>query len=124
MIDRRAQGLTDYAVIIAVVALALLTMQTYFKRGIQSVVKTTADAFGGFGSGIAPETIQRMSDEREIDPKYGALISYHVENSVNNSTRVTTSRNGKRETAIIKGETSVKDTQVPGKAFYQELPED
>jgi|GEM_PF-1945485 len=40
---RRGQNLAEYALIIGVVSLALVAMQTYFKRGIQSIVKVSAD---------------------------------------------------------------------------------
>ena len=45
MADRRSRGqnLVEYALIIGVVSLALFAMQAYFKRGIQSVAKVSAD---------------------------------------------------------------------------------
>lgn len=43
---RRGQSLTEYAIIIGIVVVALSSMQAYFKRGVQAVLKTTADDLG------------------------------------------------------------------------------
>lgn len=40
---RKGQNLAEYALIIGVVSLALVAMQAYFKRGVQSIVKGSAD---------------------------------------------------------------------------------
>ncbi len=42
----RAQSTLEYAVMVALIAAALLTMQTYIKRGIQGRLKDTADELG------------------------------------------------------------------------------
>lgn len=49
MSAKRAQSINEYAMVIIVVTLAAVAMQTYIKRGIQSVIKGTADvlAVGG-----------------------------------------------------------------------------
>jgi len=41
----RGQSLAEYSALIAVVAVALLAMQFYMKRGIQGVVKYSTDQF-------------------------------------------------------------------------------
>jgi len=46
------QNLMEYGLILGVVAIALLTMQTYFKRGIQSVIKVVADDYGPQGDPV------------------------------------------------------------------------
>lgn len=48
--SKRAQGITEYALVIAVVAVALVAMQAYFKRGVQAVIKTPVDNLGLFGT--------------------------------------------------------------------------
>lgn len=48
----RAQNLVEYTLILGIVTVALLGMQTYFKRGIQSMVKTVADDYGSQGDAI------------------------------------------------------------------------
>lgn len=121
---KRAQGITEYALIIAVVAAALLAMQAYFKRGVQSVVKASVDQLGGFNSGISPEEVQKMAINQELDPKYGALKSYEVQISTNQSVTVTTPPNqdGEKKTVINKWQDTVKDVDPnQGKVFYQEL---
>lgn len=39
----RGQNISEYVIVIAVVSAAIISMQTYAKRGIQGVVKSTAD---------------------------------------------------------------------------------
>ena len=43
---RRGQNLTEYALILGVVALALAGMQPFMKRGLQAQLKLTADEIG------------------------------------------------------------------------------
>ncbi len=122
--SKRAQGITEYALVIAAVAAALLTMQVYFKRGVQSVVKASADQLGGFNSGIIPEDVQKMAINHELDPKYGALESYQIQTSTEQEVTVTTPLNGdgKKKTTINKWQDTVKDVNASeGKVFYQEL---
>jgi len=45
----KAQGMVEYAVILGVIALAIMSMQVYFKRGIQSVIKVVADDYSPYG---------------------------------------------------------------------------
>jgi hypothetical protein len=44
--DRKGQQLTEYALILGVVALALAAMQPFMKRGVQATLKLTADELG------------------------------------------------------------------------------
>lgn len=48
----KAQSLIEYGFILSIVAFALLSMQVYFKRGVQSVVKVVADDFGAQGEHV------------------------------------------------------------------------
>ena len=43
---RRASSLLEYSIMFAIVVSALMGMQTYMKRGVQGVVKSTADELG------------------------------------------------------------------------------
>ncbi|MFH1397225.1 MAG: hypothetical protein ABIH27_01570 [Candidatus Omnitrophota bacterium] len=45
-INNRAQGVLEYVVILGVVAVALMSMTLYFRRGVQAVVKAAADELG------------------------------------------------------------------------------
>ncbi len=42
----KAQSISEYVILIGIVALALIGMQVYMRRGIQAVVKTAADQIG------------------------------------------------------------------------------
>ena len=42
----RGQSILEYTLIVAIVSAALITMQLYFKRGVQSAIKTAADQMG------------------------------------------------------------------------------
>ena len=43
---KRAQSLVEYAIVIGVVSAAFVAISAYMQRGIQSVLKTTADQVG------------------------------------------------------------------------------
>lgn len=45
--NKKAQSILEYAVLLGLAGIALFTMQIYFKRGIQSVIKAAADEVGG-----------------------------------------------------------------------------
>jgi hypothetical protein len=123
-INNIAQNLVEYAIIIGVVAAALMAMQLYFKRGVQSIAKISVDQLAGFGTGdFSPEQIQEMGIEHEVDPKYGKLASYEVETKVDHKVTVKTSPKGKRELTINKWEDHVEDKDGKGKVFWQEYKE-
>ncbi|MBI3991046.1 MAG: hypothetical protein HY350_02745 [Candidatus Omnitrophica bacterium] len=48
----------EYTLILGVVAVALVGMQVYFKRGIQSMVKVVADDYGSQGDPISNTEIE------------------------------------------------------------------
>lgn len=52
MKNNKAQSLIEYGLILGIVTVALLSMQAYFKRGIQSVVKVAADDYGPQGEPV------------------------------------------------------------------------
>ena len=43
---RKAQSTLEYAALIAVVVVGLIAMQTYFKRGLEGKIKSSADDIG------------------------------------------------------------------------------
>ncbi len=57
----RAQSLLEYVVLIGVVATAFIFISVFFKRGINGMIKVTADQIG----------VQANSDQFP-DPKYGS----------------------------------------------------
>lgn len=42
----KAQSISEYVILIGIIALALIGMQVYMRRGIQAVVKVAADQIG------------------------------------------------------------------------------
>lgn len=48
----KAQSLIEYGLVLGVVTIALLSMQVYFKRGVQSVFKVAADDYGPQGEAV------------------------------------------------------------------------
>ena len=46
MMNKKAQSINEYAIIIAIVVVAIMSMQVYFKRGIQSIIQDSADQLG------------------------------------------------------------------------------
>lgn len=56
--NRKGQSITDYAIVLGVVTVVLMSMSTYMKRGIQARIKDSADEFSdgvqykGFDDGV------------------------------------------------------------------------
>lgn len=75
-ISRRAGIFVEYAIILGVVALALVTMNIYIKRGVQGKVKGMTDYFIGTGSPL---------QEEDMDTHYTQITS-NTETEFANST--------------------------------------
>ena len=63
------QAIVEYAVLIGIVAAALVTMQTYIKRGIQAGIKVAADQIGDQSQGLVERDRNRdwiVKDESRI----------------------------------------------------------
>lgn len=59
MLKKKAQSLTEYSVCLAVVLVALITMNLYVKRGLQGRYKDLVDY-----------TVDKVSDIRQYEPYY------------------------------------------------------
>jgi len=59
----KSQSIAEYVIIVAAVASAMMAMQTYLKRGIQSVIRVQADLTSEEAGG------QEGSLETEFDPR-------------------------------------------------------
>jgi Flp pilus assembly pilin Flp len=78
--NSRAQSLSEYALLIAIIGAALIGMQTYMKRGIQGVVKLAADEIGNQRNGSIEEgksgeirtTLPGHRDQKDIDVETNA----------------------------------------------------
>jgi uncharacterized protein (UPF0333 family) len=46
LLNRKAQSTLEYAVLIAIIVAAFLTMQIYMKRGVQGKLRSAADQIG------------------------------------------------------------------------------
>ena len=76
----RAQAAFEYAIILAIVVTALISMQVYFKRGIQAGVKMCSDELGGGelagdGLGGQREGLFEIDIEHNIIPQESAQTS-------------------------------------------------
>ena len=60
--NRKAQSLLEYIFLIGIVTMALFAMNTLFKRGIQGIIKVTADQIGN-----------QQNAEQKITPTSGFL---------------------------------------------------
>ena len=68
MWNKKGQGTLEYAILIVVVIAALLTMQNYFKKGVQGRLKSATDDIGdqfNLGAGTFNLTINSNSTSQE-----------------------------------------------------------
>jgi len=69
LIDRKGQSTLEYAILIVVIIAALISLQTYIKRGLQGRLKSSADDIGdGFSTAKAAnyyKTIVSISNTTE-----------------------------------------------------------
>lgn len=60
----KGQNLIEYAVVLGIVTVALISMQTYFKRGIQLVVRVAADSYSNNTQGeVVGEVEKRIKTQ-------------------------------------------------------------
>jgi len=71
MINKKGQSLLEYGLILGIVTVALVTMQAYFKRGIQSVIKVVADDYGPQATPISDAEI---ATKKQIYEKEGKVL--------------------------------------------------
>lgn len=96
--NKKAQNISEYAIIIGLIGSVLLMMSLYFQRGIQTVIKEPVDNLGGFGSGIfSAERIQEIGIEDNVDPKYGPRVLSQSKSSVDSTRTITTKEGGWRQ---------------------------
>jgi len=100
--NNKGQNFVEYTLILGIVGVALFSMQTYFKRGIQSVIKVTADDLGQQGepfkkfAGDQKRTEETVKDQLKISAatqkKYNFNNKYYY--SSTSSENVTTQNKG------------------------------
>lgn len=62
----RGQNLIEYGLILGIITVALLGMQVYFKRGVQSVIKIAADDYAGYRKQGDPVSNIEMAAKKKI----------------------------------------------------------
>ena len=63
------QAIVEYAILVGIVTAALMTMQTYMKRGVQAGIKVAADQFGDQRQGLKERDKNRnwiVKDESKV----------------------------------------------------------
>jgi len=111
MKNKKAQGLLEYALILGIVTVALLAMQTYFKRGIQSMIKVVADDYGPQGD---PVSASEIAIKEKLYAEYGPSTDSSTINS--SPRRQTTQNNG--ESNIYRGELTDATTTITADSFW------
>jgi Flp pilus assembly pilin Flp len=82
--NSRAQSLSEYVLLIAIIGVALIGMQTYMKRGVQGVVQVAADAIGDQRKGSIEQG--RAGEIRTIDPNESWQRKVTTETNATSST--------------------------------------
>ncbi len=77
--NSRAQNMSEYVIVIGIVSLAFIGMQTYMKRGIQGVVKSSAD-----------ELFSQSAYEQKVPDKSGTTDADETSTSSSNTTQTKT----------------------------------
>ena len=70
-VNQRAHHLVEYVLIIGIVTVALFAMQTYFKRGVQGILKIVADDMGEQKESYNPEESSR---KRQVEAAVNAIF--------------------------------------------------
>lgn len=101
MINKRAQNIVEYAIILGLISTALLAMRLYFQRSIQVVIKQPVDDLGGFGTNdFSTQKIQEIGIEANLDEDFAPLIPFMSVSTVNNNNSVRTRDGGERRETI------------------------
>jgi Flp pilus assembly pilin Flp len=84
--NKKAQSINEYAIIIGLVAVAIMGMQTYLKRGIQGVIKVSADELGDqFGQfeGVKEEGLVDYQEAFTIDTESDITVTESPPDGIN-----------------------------------------
>ena len=87
LLSRRAQNLTEVALILATIGLVFIGMEVYIKRGLQGKIKDITDAV------VGKEQSEYASDTSGL-----SVLDSSSGTSANSSTQVSTSTGGSRQT--------------------------
>ncbi len=81
LLFRRGQSISEYMFVFGLVAVTLISMQIYMKRGIQAVVKVATDELGG-------------QQAEETDPEKGTLSNTTFYTTDDRTSRLATQEGG------------------------------
>lgn len=105
MINNQAQTILEYVLLIGIATLALVFMGTDMRRGIQSVVKVTADQLGNqvnsdqdfsqrSGQGVLSRSTSNVAQsQRKSTRQAGGVITYDQEETTQTFTNTLTNIN-------------------------------
>jgi hypothetical protein len=99
-VNSLAQSLSEYVLLIGIVSIAFISMQTYMKRGIHSVIKVAADELGS------------QQYLRDIDLQKGTQTSSLTETVAQSTERSESFVGGRQRT------TTEKDSATSSSATY------
>ncbi|MBP7087752.1 MAG: hypothetical protein KBB01_00490 [Candidatus Omnitrophica bacterium] len=87
-INRKANAILEYGVVIAIIIGVMLAMQPFIRRGTQAKVKDLSDAFIGYYPNMAGNNADgsRVKEHKQID----TLASDKFENEGGNTLTITT----------------------------------
>lgn|SRR3989338_363044 len=75
------QSIVEYGILIGLVSAALISMNTYMKRGLQAGIKIAADSLGNQTDGLVERDYKKASVERLIQS--GTIKADDSTNAVN-----------------------------------------
>jgi Flp pilus assembly pilin Flp len=99
----KGQNLLEYALILGIVTVALLSMQTYFKRGINSVIKVVADDYSGVADDFSDGIPGQLVGEVEKAIKQQQYAEYYKETGATSTVNSVSSVSGIQWREDVKG---------------------
>ena len=104
--SRKAQNLTEVAIVIGIVALVFISMEAYFKRGLQAKIQHMSNKYIT-GTGMNPSSSLPSNQEAyEIDTHNYTVLDSTTPTQSSSSVKTTTLSKGARV------ETSQTDTSI------------
>ena len=110
--NKVAQVIFEFAIVLALVALALAMMQIYLKRGIQAGIKIAADELG------------LQEDEVELDPEKGTVSESFARTDTTSSRSIAHGLGGQHALTLIETSEILYGTNIYWGDFTTEAPEE
>ncbi len=103
---KKAQTLAEYAIIAGIIAIVLVTMGTPFKRTVQKIIKSTADAIGFQGE-----------SEQAAEPDKGYLNSAKTDISTKSTTSIDEDQGS--YTSVVEETSAMKSESLTNMGFSE-----